>query len=196
MLLASVGIGGLALIDPDRLEEHNLGEMAGVGPTDLGRLKAATVAQAVRRLPAAAGTAVTAVVASVLTLPALAAVKPADVLISCADSSTARLAAAVLAAVYLKPLLDVGTAILSGPNGRRMGADVRLVLPGRCLVCFGGLAGLARARDELLNGATPRRDGDFRAERLGSLRSLNSVAIGLGQTLLEQLLGGRLRDST
>jgi molybdopterin/thiamine biosynthesis adenylyltransferase len=193
--LAAVGVGGLALIDPDRLEEHNLGEMAGVGPADLGRPKAAALAQAVRRLPAATGTAVTAVAASVLTLPALAAIKPADVLVSCADSAAARLAAAVLAAVYLKPLLDVGTAILPEPDGRRMGADVRLVLPGRCLVCFGGLADLAQSREALLSGTTARRDGDFRTERMGSLRSLNSVAVGLGQTLLEQFLSGWLRDS-
>src|SRR5262249_34597821 len=88
--LAAVRVGGLALIDPDRLEEHSLGEMAGVGPADLGRPKAVALAQAVRRLPTAAGTGVTAVADSVLTLPALAEAKPADVLVSCADSPTAR----------------------------------------------------------------------------------------------------------
>jgi hypothetical protein len=99
----------------------------------------------------------------------------------------------VLAAVYLQPLLDVGTGILGGPGGRRMGADVRLVFPGRCLLCSGGLADLPAARDALLSGTSPRRAGDFRDERLGSLRSLNTVAVGLAQTLLEQWQAGRLR---
>jgi hypothetical protein len=69
------------------------------------------------------------------------------------------------------------------------------VLPGRCLACFGGLADLAFARHALLNGTTPSRAGNFRAERLGSLQSLNTVAVGLGQTLLEQFVSGRVRNS-
>jgi hypothetical protein len=77
-----------------------------------------------------------------------------------------------------------------------MGLDVRLVLPGRCLLCFGGLAGLTAARDELLAGVAVPAPADFRAERLGSLRSLNALAVSLAQTLLEQCLAGRLTAST
>jgi len=196
--LAAAGPAMVSLIDPDVVEEHNLAESAGVTAADVGRPKAEALADLLRRLPGAGHTVVIPVPHSVLTLPALAAVKPADLIVACADSPAARLAAAVLAAAYLKPLLDVGSAILPGPQGRgdrRMGVDVRLVPPGRCLACFGGLAGLAAARDSLRGGATPRRAGDFRAERLGSLRSLNTLAVGFAQTLLEQALAGRVRDA-
>jgi hypothetical protein len=97
---------------------------------------------------------------------------------------------------YLKPLLDIGMGIVAGPGGRQTGADVRLLLPGRCLVCGGGLEGLEGARAALRTGRIPWRTGDFRTERLGSLRSLNMAAVGHGQILLEHLLTGALRDST
>src|SRR5207244_2021060 len=81
-------------------------------------------------------------------------------------------------------------------GGRRMGADVRLVLPGRCLSCFGQITGLGPASTTLLQALAPPPSSAFQNERLGSLRSLNTVAAGLGQTLLEQLIDGRLTAST
>jgi hypothetical protein len=192
--LASLGTAGLTLVDPDLLEAHNLGEMAGVLATDVGRPKAEVLASAARNAPAAVGSVVAAVPDSVLALRSLFAIKPADVIVSCPDSAAARLAAAALAAAYLKPLLDIGTGILASRGGRRMGADVRFVVPGRCLVCTGGVANLASAREAILTGRPLQRTGDFRSERLGSLRSLNTLAVGLGQTLLEQYVEGRVRD--
>jgi hypothetical protein len=198
--LGRFGAKHLTLIDPDRWEMHNLGESADIiGPDSVGQAKAALLADVLGDSLAVPreGAVVRALNESVLSLPALLAAKAADVFICAADNPTAHLATAVLAKLYLKPLLDIGTGVLVAPGGeQRMGADVRLVLPDRCLVCFGGVSGFAEARRELLEGsavgATPI---ESRRERLGSLRSLNMVATGHALRLLEELAAGRIRAS-
>lgn len=197
--LRKLGVRRLALLDPDRLEPHNLGEMDAVGPEHVGRPKAEALAEA---LGGAARVAwlrmLTPVFESVLSMPALLALKPADVLVCCADDGSARLATALLATLYLKPLLDIGTGVLHGrgPEDRRLGADVRLLLPGRCLLCLGGVADLDAARRSLRHARPTQPAEDWRRTRRGSLRSLNSVAVGLGLRLLEELIAGHRIEST
>ncbi len=120
--------------------------------------------------------------------------------ICCVDNPTARLATAFLAALYLKPLLDIGTGILRTPDGRRMGADVRLVLPGHCLLCLGGIPGMEEAPARLQGWhAGDALDSDPVAwwrQRAGSLRSLNQLAAAAALRLLEELARGTLRRST
>jgi molybdopterin/thiamine biosynthesis adenylyltransferase len=194
--LWQTGVARLTLIDPDTLEEHNLGEMDAVTPADLGCAKVEAVTSALRGRPGGADSVLEPVAESALSLSALAGVKRSDVLVCCVDNGAARLAAAFLAALYLRPLLDVGTGIFRVGEVRRMGADVRLVLPGAgCLLCQGGIAGLEGARRELLASPTPAPPGDWRRHRAGSLRSLNGVAVHLGLRLLEDLMDGRLVGS-
>jgi hypothetical protein len=196
--LRRLGVRRLTLLDPDRLEPHNLGEMEAVGPADVGRLKAEALADALVSVLPASTRELTAVPGSVLSLSGLVALKPADMLVCCADRGSARLATALLAALYLKPLLDIGTGVLNGPRpaGRRIGADVRLVLPERCLLCLGGIADLDAARRELLDGPAERAGEDWRRERRGSLWSLNATAVGLALRLLEDFMSGLRADST
>jgi hypothetical protein len=203
--LRRLGVRKLTLLDHDRLEPHNLGEMDAVGVADVGRPKAEALADALAEpCRGAAATAVrpgwglTAVIGSVLSLGGLVALKPVDVFVCCADSPAARLATGLLAALYLKPLLDVGTGVLDGPgpDGRRLGADVRLVLPGRCLLCLGGVPDLATARRALRDGPAENASRDWRRQRRGSVRSLNGVAVHLGLRLLEDLAAGRRTTST
>jgi hypothetical protein len=195
--LWQAGVARLTLIDPDTLEEHNLGEMDAVTPADLGCAKVVAVTSALRGRPGGADSVLEPVAESVLSLAALAGVKRSDVLVCCVDNATARLAAAFLAALYLRPLLDVGTGIFREGEVRRMGADVRLVLPGAgCLLCQGGIAGLEQAWRELRASPAPAPPDDWRRQRAGSLRSLNSVAVHLGLRLLEDLADGRLVGST
>jgi molybdopterin/thiamine biosynthesis adenylyltransferase len=198
--LGRLSVSRLTLIDPDRLEPHNLGEMDGVGPADLGRAKAHAVAASVAGSLVEPG-AVVGVPVSILSLTGSVAAKQAEVLFCCVDNPAARLATALLAALYVKPLLDVGTGIFRRGGARRLGADVRLVLPERCLLCCGGIAELRRGRAELLAGVTvpgnDRADQDaWRQERAGSLRSLNGVAVSLAVRLLEDLVGARVVGST
>jgi hypothetical protein len=85
------------------------------------------------------------------------------VLLSCVDNPAARLAATITAALYLKPLLDLGTGILR-EDSAIWGADVRLVGPGRCLLCLGGIADITRGRAERFEGR-PRQPADWRTQR-------------------------------
>jgi molybdopterin/thiamine biosynthesis adenylyltransferase len=193
--LCRLGLRRLTLLDPDTVELHNVGEMDAVTQGDVGRRKVDAVREALRR-DAPGECRVDAVAESVLALPGLVAAKQADVLFCCVDDPGARLAAACLAALYLRPLVDVGSGIFFEPGGRRMGGDVRLVLPGCCLLCLGGVGDFEQARRELLADpglVSPPRV--WRRQRAGSLRSLNGPAVLLALRLLEDLVGRRIVGS-
>ena len=204
--LAKQGVRTLCLLDPDIVERHNLDAMDAVTERDLGRHKVRAIAENLQHdLPY---TQITAFPHSVLTTEARMLAKTADVLICCVDDDTARVVSAALACCYEKPLLDIGTGIFtqhSRPQEalgrRRMGADIRLILPGDgCLLCWGGVANpdeaLQQWRTVVAANSTenlPRRP--WQHERAGSLRSLNATAAHFGIRLLEDLIAGRLTQS-
>lgn len=190
--LARLGIRQLTLIDPDLMEPHNLGEMDAVTLDDLGKPKVEAVAQHLRTHFACE---VNPLVDSILSFSMLAKVKRTDVVVCCVDNPAARLASAFLATLYLKPLLDIGTGIFFQGQMRTMGADIRLVLPGRCLLCLGGVADLAQARSELQRPLPAHPPLFWRLQRAGSLRSLNMLAVGFALRLLEDCIGGRVQES-
>jgi len=179
--LARAGVA-LVLIDDDRFEVHSL-EAMDADPALLGAPKVEAVAAHLRRI--APDVPVTPLAAPLADPGAFAACTAADLIASAPDDNGARLAAALAAAAYLRPHLDLGAGVFdAGERGWTAGADVRLILPGEgCLVCAGGLD-LAR-----------RRERDWRRERAGSLRSLNQVAVGQGMALVERLVVGDLARS-
>jgi tRNA A37 threonylcarbamoyladenosine dehydratase len=191
--LTRSGVRHLRLVDADRLQLGNLGEMELVAVSDVSRNKAEVLAETLNTESFHAHVA-HAVPVSATSLAALFAAKDADILITCVDNPAARLTVGFLAQLYLKPMLDIGTGILeSSPQGRQMGADVRLILPGRCPACFGGLRvgeAVAAIDDPTLI------ETDWRRQRLGSLRSLNMVAVGVALRLIEDFLSGAVREST
>jgi hypothetical protein len=207
--LVKQGVQTLSLIDPDVLHTHNLDAMDAVTMRDLGRRKAAAIAENLQH--AFPFTHITALPQSVMTLEARLLAKSADILVCCVDHDAARLYTGGLACCYAKPLLDIGTGISSGPSSvppvpstppaavqaastrRALGADVRLILPGDgCLLCWGGVAQPQAALQQWRTGP-PRRP--WYVERAGSLRSLNALAAHLGIRLLEDLVAGRLTHS-
>jgi hypothetical protein len=206
--LGKYGVRHLSLLDPDALELHNLDAMDAVTAHDLGRYKVEALAENLHRdLP---HVQITTAPHSVLTSEAAQLAKTADVLICCVDDDAARLATGALACCYTKPLLDIGSGIFreaspqpgqhAAPGPRRMGADVRLIVPGDgCLLCWGGVAQPRDAVQRWRTAATapgvplPRRP--WQTERAGSLRSLNAVAAHLGLRLLEDLVAGRVSQS-
>jgi hypothetical protein len=192
--LARMGIRRLTLIDPDRLELHNLDAMEGATEKDLGRFKVLSVQEAMTALNNGARL-VTALSDSIMTLRAFVSAKEADVLICCADHDGARLAAGVIAALYAKPLLDIGAGVFGAGDARRMGGDVRLILPAdRCLLCLGGIGDVEQARQVFTAQSLPQRRS-WNEERAGSLRSLNQIAAHLGLRLLEDLVSERVQES-
>jgi hypothetical protein len=99
-----------------------------------------------------------------------------------------------------KPHLDIGSGVLRDGAGRRVGADVRLCLPGEaCIACLGGLrdpdgAGRAVAAPPAALRRGPLRPWD--EQRAGSLVTVNQIAVNLGVQLWLDLLAGRLGRST
>lgn len=121
--LSQMGASHLTLVDPDRVELHNLDAMDGVGARDVGRAKVEAVADSLLPL-ALPALQIRALQESILALQALVAAKESDVLIACVDNDTGRLAVATIAALYGKPLLDIGTGVYGSGSRRQMGTDV------------------------------------------------------------------------
>lgn len=200
--LSKMGVKQLTLVDPDRVELHNLDAMDGVTEKSLGQYKVEAVKRRLQR--ERKGQKVTAIPKSVVSAEAFQEMLTADILISCVDSNVARLLTGAVAFSYAKPLLDIGAGVFAVPaqvesNGRLMGADVRLILPGDgCLFCVGGVRNpgeaLVALRNEL-RGVTTERP-DWHVQRAGSLRSLNETAAHLGLGLIENFVKGTLEGST
>lgn len=202
--LARLGVQQLALIDPDAVETHNLGEMDAVTEADLGKPKVGAIADHLRALVSPLPMSLFPVAAPVTHPMALSLIKSCDVLFCCADNDAARLATAILATLYHKVLVDIGVGVFySGSaapaaRGRTMGADVRLILPDDgCLLCRGNLSNYAQAVDDLCNHRLPASgQRDWRQERAGSLRTLNQMASALAVQMVQDLAAERLRSST
>jgi hypothetical protein len=176
--------GALHLVDPDVLESHNVTGMFVSRSGELRSPKVDAVRSALRAIGSTTPVDVTQ--STGLAGDAHDALSSSDVIISAVDHNAGRLEAALISALFLRVHLDVGTGIVR-ENGRlRAGYDVRLVVPGDgCLVCLGGLPNVNR----------PRPD-NFREEREGSSRSLNTQATGQGLRLLERLFAGMIHRST
>jgi len=199
--LARLGCQHLILIDPDRIEPHNLGEMDSARWTDVSRYKVEAVVEMLRAY--SSGTYTTFPV-PVTANSARTACTQADVLICCVDNDAARLATAMVATCYHKILIDVGTGITLHAHvehehrhdDRTMGADVRLVLPGNgCLLCWGSLANFDQAVDDLLHPRPLEAQPGWHMQRAGSLRTLNQLAAALGIQLLQDLVVERVQTS-
>jgi molybdopterin/thiamine biosynthesis adenylyltransferase len=198
MALARLGAGHLHLIDPDLVEVHNLDAMAAADVLSVGRPKAEVVASAARAV--AAGGTVASHVVSGSSLASLETLLAADLIITTVDHDGVRWAVSAVAAVYLKPLFDVGSGF-SGEQGAPVaGADVRLVLPGdACLDCLGGRGDEAHIETTRRGPRAEQRQAAsrrWREERAGSLRSVNQVATGIGLRFVEALVAGRVDRST
>jgi len=173
--LARNGLRSLVLVDPDRVEPHNLGESEGFQPADLDLPKAQALATALAR--SCPWTHPEPVPAPVQSWTALNALKHCDLLVCAADNPQARHTAGLLSALYHLPLVEAGTGVFASPTGgRRLGLQVRLLLPGyACRPCLEG--------EPAEPGLLP-----WWAQRMGSLRSLNLLAAGAALRLLEGLV--------
>lgn len=204
--LAKLGVRALTLIDPDVVEEHNLAEMDGVHDADVGRLKVEALADFLRAYcaPADAPLHITTIPQPITT--AHHAALSADVLFCCVDNDAARLACGILATLFHKVLLDIGTGIFNEGNNNRtainrpprghptnMGADVRLILPADgCLLCFGNVANYDEGIKNLIwRNLSPENSGEqeqWWLRRSGSLQTLNMMAVSVGVQLLCDLV--------
>jgi molybdopterin/thiamine biosynthesis adenylyltransferase len=198
-MLAALGVRGLVLIDGDAVEPHNLDGMVFATEADLGENKAVALGQ--RLVAFRPDLRVKAVRRPLDAVTAEGALAGIDLVVTCVDEDGARLRAAHRAREQLTPHLDIGTGVTrTAGGGRQLAADVRLLLPGAgCVRCVGGLGDSEQAEYEFRAppGALPRRTPeawDARG-RLGSLVTLNSMAVGLGVQSWLDLLDGSLAGS-
>jgi hypothetical protein len=211
--LKRIGIRDIVLVDPDRIEFHNCGEMDLIDQSDVGSFKVEALRRRVEAILSPGPCRIAAISASMHAPAAVQELIRTDVLIAAPDSDAARLGVALLATLYHKVLIDIGTGVLQEATGMRaessafgdettpsrmMGADVRLVVPGDgCLLCWGGLTNYVQAISDLTARRSARGTvrGDA-ATRVGSLRSLNQLAVATGLRMLEDLVATRLTGST
>lgn len=192
-LAETSGLRQAVLVDPDRVELHNTGESLFFDEASVGQWKVHAVENWLALHEPQVEVA--ALARSVTHGEAIDALKRCDVIISAADHPGARLAAGAIAAAYDRLLFDLGTLV--GRDGA-LAADVRLILPERCLLCYGGVRGEPDGRTVL---ASPDAESataasrDWRAERAGSLDSLNDLAACAARRLLERCVAGRQRES-
>lgn len=198
--LAMLGVRELVLIDPDRDEWHNLDATPGATPEGLGDFKvlnrrAALLASRPDDL---------AVDAFPVGLPhplVEERLQSADLICSCVDRDAPRLVCSRLARRWSKLHLDIGTGVFMDGDGerRRIGGDVRLLLPGEaCVLCLGGLRDAELARDEAdaPPGALRRgRQAAWHEDRAGSLLTVNHAAVHVGLQLWLAVLSGQIARS-
>jgi molybdopterin/thiamine biosynthesis adenylyltransferase len=198
MILTMLGVAGIVLIDSDREELHNLDATLGADPEGIGDLKVANRSAALRRLRPD-DLEVTAIGASLLDPGVAERLRRVDLIVTCVDEDAPRLAAAMIANRLGKVHLDIGTGVLVDRDGRHVGGDIRLLLPGdACVQCLGGLADPERARYEVAAPPGALRRGPRQAwfqQRAGSLITINLVAVNAAIQLWLDLLAGRVTES-
>jgi molybdopterin/thiamine biosynthesis adenylyltransferase len=132
-----LGFRRFTLVDPDRVEASNLNRLLGATPKDVGKPKVAVVARELRRSDPRIE--VNPVFGRVQEAKAQKALVEADVLVGCVDNDAARMELQILAARFLKPLLDLGAGIiLREGKVREMAGQAAFYFPGGpCLLCQG-----------------------------------------------------------
>ncbi|MGH8477259.1 MAG: ThiF family adenylyltransferase [Methylococcales bacterium] len=192
--LSRSGVRRLTLIDPDIIEPHNLAEMSLVIESDVGKPKSRAIAERLRSMNSG-WSEIDARVCDLTDQSARQAIAAHPLIWQCVDNGAARIAGGMLAAAYHRVLIDIATGVHMDSQ-RRMGADLRLILPGEgCILCFGGVHNRREALETLLSG-TPQAHADWTAQRAGSLRSLNLIAVGFALRLAEDLVAERVTGST
>jgi molybdopterin/thiamine biosynthesis adenylyltransferase len=182
--LARLGLRRAVTIDPKRLAPHHLPASNHLRDF-LGEPK--VLAEAARLRRSAPELELRWFYAALEDPDALRAAASCTALFTCTDRGEPRLLANLLARAYHRTQLDIGTGIELVDGTWSAGADLRLLLPGfdePCILCSGGV--------ELFR---PARGADFRSERLGSLRSLNELAVSYALFLYEQLATGAIERS-
>ena len=139
--LARIGVSQVTLIDPDRVEEHNLDRLLYGSRKDIGKLKVDLAAQAMRRNATAEKVRITSLPIALQSKKAYKAALDCDVLFSCVDRPVPRDVLNYIAQAHLIPVIDGGIAVQSDRKKERLFSAhwrASLVTPyHRCLRCSG-----------------------------------------------------------
>ena len=109
--IARIGIAQVTLIDPDKVEEHNLDRLLYGTAKDVGKLKVDLAARAMRRNATAEKIQIKTLPFSVHDEAAYKAALDCDILFSCVDRPVARDVLNYIAQAHLIPVIDGGIAV-------------------------------------------------------------------------------------
>lgn len=139
--IARIGVAQVTLIDPDKVEEHNLDRLLYGAAPDIGKLKVDLAAQAMRRSATAAKIQITALPVSLQNRAAYKAALDCDVLFSCVDRPVPRDILNYIAQAHLIPVIDGGVAVETDRRKDRLFSAhwrAHLITPyHQCLRCNG-----------------------------------------------------------
>ena len=137
--IARIGISQVTLIDPDKVEEHNLDRLLYGTARDIGKLKVDLAAEAMQRNATAQKLQITALPFSIHTEVAYKAALDCDILFSCVDRPVARDVLNYIAQAHLIPIIDGGIAVESDRRKDRLSSAhwrAHIVTPyHQCLRC-------------------------------------------------------------
>ncbi len=109
--VARIGTARVTLIDPDKVEEHNLDRLLYGTVKDIGKLKVDLAAQAIRRNATAEKIQLTVLPVSIHEEAAYKAALDCDMLFSCVDRPVPRDVLNYIAQAHLIPVIDGGIAV-------------------------------------------------------------------------------------
>jgi molybdopterin-synthase adenylyltransferase len=186
--LALLGVGHLALIDPEELDTTNFNRYVGVRHDDPvpGTLKVSVGERLAKEIKAEIQ--VSAIRDPLTSKDAFDAVIASDYVFGCLDNEGARLVLTELCAAYSKPYFDLASEIIPG-DPPEYGGRLCVAWDGQgCLVCFDELD-TAEAQADLMDPQQAKDRADIYGlskdalHRTGpSVVSINGVVASLGVT--------------
>jgi hypothetical protein len=191
------GLKRATLVDHDDLEIHNRPRTVGNEPQDVGKAKALVLGRYLHRIrPESLLTVITKPVEDASVVDRF---RRANMVISCVDNDDCRRYIAQRCAEFLCVNLDLGTMVARAPGQTGnvqagaddpliISADLRLLIPGACSACVGGL--------ENSSNTTSAVAQDWQAGgRVGSLPSINLMAVGTAIQMYLSFLAGQINGS-
>lgn len=109
--MARIGVAQVTLIDPDKVERHNLDRLLYGTTGDVGKLKVDLAARKMRRHATAERIRIIPLAVSVHDKTAYGAALDCDILFSCVDRPVARDVLNYIAHAHLIPVIDGGVAV-------------------------------------------------------------------------------------
>ena len=109
--MARIGVSQVTLIDPDRVEEHNLDRLLYGTMRDIGKLKVELVAQSMRRHSTSNEIHINTFPLSVHNRAAYKAALDCDIIFSCVDRPVPRDVLNYMSQAHLIPVIDGGVSV-------------------------------------------------------------------------------------
>lgn len=137
--VARIGVADVLLVDPDRVEEHNLDRLLYGTLREIGKHKTLVAARAMRKHATAESIKIDALPLSIHDMRAYRSALDCDVIFSCVDRPIARDVLNYIAHAHLVPVVDGGVAVESARDTETFFAAhwrAHLATPyHRCLRC-------------------------------------------------------------